>query len=153
MEFTVSLLQMPLDEFMPYVREAFLSQSELAGRLLTEEVLNCLMTEAPVKYTGLLSVMAEEELKRAAADGRGGAEFAGLLEDYIRTERMYFEGLFREECFTERGMKWMSAECRCNDILLGFLNGGKKELKLVLEAAKLRPDLAQVLKQWLGELR
>ena len=64
-----------------------------------------------------------------------------------------YELLYKPEVFTEKGIRWMGTEVRYNDILYRFISSGAKDLKMTLEAAKLRPDMANVIKTWLGALR
>lgn len=152
MDFQEKLLEIDLEDYMQLIREAFTRQTETAVLLMQESLLDQLSKEAPIKYIALLFVMAETELKRVA-ESKKNVRVSELMEDYIRTERMFYESLFKPECFTRLGIKWLSPECQSNDLLVRFLNGGKSQPKLLIEAAKLRPDLAQVIKVWLGELQ
>ena len=78
--------------------------------------------------------------------------FFELFNECICTERRMYELLYKPFVFTEQGLRWMEAELRYNDILYRFIASGAKDLKLTLEAAKIRPDMANVIKVWLGAL-
>ncbi len=106
-----------------------------------------------IEYCFLLYRMVEEEIKRAVERGTTGEAISELFVECICTERKMYESIYKPEVFTEKGFKWVSSEVRYNDILYRFVSGGGKELKLCLEAAKIRPDMANVIKIWLGALK
>jgi hypothetical protein len=97
--------------------------------------------------------MAEEEIKRAVERGAEGAAFAELFIECICTERKMHELLYRPEMFTVEGINRMPSRVRYNDRLFRFVNGGGRDLKLCLEAAKIRPEMANVIKKWVGALK
>ncbi len=105
-----------------------------------------------IGYCCLLYMMAEEEIKRSVKNGADGKAISELFEECILTERRMYEQIYRPECLTEKGVAWLPSDVRYNAMLYGFLNGGKKDLKVLLEAAKLRNDMALVIKTWLGAL-
>lgn len=92
---------------------------------------------------------AGQEVRTAFLSGKPVSE---LMEQYILMGRQYFEVIYRPERFAEGSVSWLPAEVQYNDILYRFLLGGKKELRILLDAARLCPETAQLIKAWLGEL-
>ncbi|MCR5021374.1 glycosyltransferase [Ruminococcus sp.] len=109
--------------------------------------------KSPIEYSYILYKMSEEEIKRAVEKGCNGAAIYELYIQSICTERKMYEMLYKPEVFTERGLNWVSSEVRYNDLLYRFITSEKPDLKLCLEAAKIRPDMANVIKVWIGSLK
>ena len=145
----VSIEELPLEEFQVKIALKYTLQNMQQAKVQWEELLNTLEQTQPVKYSYLLCFLAEKELQKIAA---GAGAIGEWMEQYILTERQYYERLYRPECLQGEAVKWLSAEVQSNGILYRFLLGGKKELRLLIEAAKLRPAMAQLIKRWLGEL-
>lgn len=148
-------LSLPLEEFMQEVRVLLSEEGLLGDGAFWKDALDRLERDSIVKYTYLLYRMAEAELQQMAASGSISAAqgmVGEMMESCTRTGRAFYEALYRPECFSERGIRWMPLDCRYNDILVRFLDGGRKELKKLLEAAKLRPEMVAVIKAWLAEL-
>lgn len=153
----LNLLSLPLEEFMQRAGELLAEES--LWKEIWQDVLDCLQKEDIIKYMFLLYHMAEMQLLQIVKmntnpahsihDSYGVSE---MMESCVRTGRAFYEALYRPECFSERGMVWMPVDCQYNDILICFLNGGKKELSMLLKAAKLKPVMTPVIKVWLAEL-
>ncbi len=145
---------LPLEEFM-YKTEELLKEEMMKGKeTFWQEALNHLEKKSTVKYMFLLYRMAETELLETVTGAAGDKQYVigEMMESCIRTGRFFYEALYRPECFSENGICWMPADCRYNNILVKFLDGGKKEVKELLEAAKLKPVMVPVIKAWLAEL-
>ena len=147
------LNNLPFDDFQVAVN-ALISNSPAC---FEDELLNAAVdyfaSGTQIEYCFLLYRMSEEEIKRAVDRGVDGKAIFELFNECICTERQLYERLYKPEVFTEKGLRWMPVEVRYNDILYRFIAGGAKDLKSVLEAAKLRPDMSNVIKVWLGALR
>ncbi len=138
---------------------------KLAINLIIKETPNCfehpLLNSAidyfakgtQIEYCYILYRMSEEEIKKAVDRGVKGEAFFDLYSECINTERKMYELLYKPEVFTEKGLKWMSDELKYNDIMFRFISGGALDYKLPIEAAKIRPDMANVIKVWIGALR
>ncbi len=146
----------PLEEFMQKAEELLKERNDKREGTFWQEALNHLEKKSTVKYMFLLYRMAETELLKtvAVSDAARDKQYAigEMMESCIRTGRFFYEALYRPECFSENGICWMPADCRYNNILVKFLDGGKKEVKELLEAAKLKPVMVPVIKTWLAEL-
>lgn len=154
----IGWISLPLEEFMQQTEELLAAEDSLKDEKFWQKSLNRLEEESKVKYMFLLYRMAETELlqkiARAAAVGEvlpHGA-VGEIMESCIYTGRAFYEALYRPECFSKRGILWMPADCRYNDILVHFLDGGKRKLSMLLDAAKLRPSMVPAIKAWLAEL-
>ena len=149
-------LALPLEEFMQKAEKLLATDNLLNEGVIWQKALDHLEKESMVKYMFLLYRMAETELLQtitAAENAIDGKYRIGeLMESCVRTGRAFYEALYRPECFSEKGICWMPADCHYNDILVHFLDGGKKELSMLLDAAKLRPGQVPVIKAWLAEL-
>ncbi len=104
-----------------------------------------------IKYLFMVSKMAEKELKDMVSEN-SAMQNTGLFKEYVLTERKMWEKLMRPEAFDPEIIKWADDEMIYNDILYRFVMGGEKELKSLLSAAKMRPDMANVIKVWLNIL-
>lgn len=144
-------MKMPLEDFMRHTKERVTVEQVSDSKIPWQEILETIEKEDSVKYYYLLSDIALAELC-AAVRQNPLAPVGQWIEEEVGIRRSVFETLFREECFSSEGIKWMSLECQCNDVLYRFIQEGKKELKLLLEAAKMRADIAPVMKAWLSEL-
>ncbi len=109
--------------------------------------------KSQIEYCFLLYRMSEEEIKRAVDKGATGEAIFELFNECICTERRMYELLYKPFVFTEEGIRWMSSEIKYNKYLYEFISGGCKDIKVTLEAAKIRPDMAKVIKVWLGALK
>ena len=103
------------------------------------------------------STVVTDALYRQAEQALWNTFYAGQAIDErmmyaVVAGREYFETIYKPECFTEEAMTWLPEEVRYNDILYRFLAGGKKDLRSLLTAAKLRPEMVQIIKQWINEL-
>lgn len=151
------LLSLPLEEFMQRTEELLAEEYSLNEGTFWQDILNSLEKESIVKYMFALYRMAETELLQTvsinmSSDSRKCYMISEMIESCVRTGRVFYEALYRPECFSEKGIQWMPVDCRYNDILVRFLDGGKRELSMLLDAAKLRPEQVPVIKAWLAEL-
>lgn len=146
----MELNNLPLDEFIVEVKRLVKESPSCFEDVLLNAALEFFEGGTGIEYSFLLFSMAEEEIRRAVEKGANGEAVSELLEECVLTERRFYELLYKPESFSEKAIKWLPGECRYNDILVRFLAGGKKQLGLVLEAAKMRPDMAKALKCWIG---
>lgn len=105
-------------------------------KTLTEELLE--------KYR-----QAEQNLQNAFLSGQPVDYWMELAAVEGRT---YFEQIYKPESFRVETIGWLPAEVQYNDILCHFILDGKKDFRGLIEAAKLRPEMAQIIKMWLNEL-
>ncbi len=144
---------LPIDRFIQAVK-ALARESE---NCFEDEFLCALLeaysTNEGVEYNYLLYTMAEHEIKRAAKNGVSGASLSGIIEEYIFAERHFYELLYTPEALSGKLINWLPVECKYNDLLYRFVSLGKKNLKMVLEAAKLRPDMAKAFSAYLETCR
>ncbi|MGN0506379.1 MAG: glycosyltransferase [Lachnospiraceae bacterium] len=144
-----TLESLPLEEFKLKIAVMYSCQDMLQNKISWNETLDRLKQTSPVKYSYLLYCLAAAELQKAV---NSGAQVGELMEYYVLTGRTYYEALYRPECFAKDVISWLPEEVRYNDILYRFITGGKREMRTLLDAAKLRPEMAQVIKKWVGEL-
>lgn len=144
-------LSLPLEDFMQRAQELLSSEEELRKEAIWQTALDLVERKSRVKYLYLLYQMAESEIFFAVKE-RVSFCVGEVMETCISTGRAFYEALYQPECFTQEGMEWLPEDCRYNDILFRFLEGGQRELPLLLAAAKLRPDRVPVIKAWLQEL-
>ncbi len=151
-ELLKELNEVSFDDFKVIIN----NMTEQSESCFEDEKLNSVLAffekEQQILYSYVLYKMVETEIKRAVERGASGNSIAELYIECIQTERKMFEMLFKPEVFTPQGLNWVEPEVRYNDILYRFISGGGKDLKLCLEAAKIRPDMANVIKVWLGAL-
>ncbi len=145
---------LPLDRFMKIVKE-YIDKANAAGTgAFGDPFLSALLTAYEptngVEYFCLLFLMAESEIRRAAETQADGKALDGLMTEYINAERQFYELLYLPTSFDIKTIQWLPRECRYNDILYRFVKNGKKDLQMVLEAAKLRPDMAKAISAWIG---
>jgi hypothetical protein len=144
---------MPFDDFKTAI-SGVIADSKAC---FDDEVLNAAVEyfsqRNQIEYCFILYRMTEEEIRRAVENGAKAEVFFDLFVQCICTERKMYELLYKHEVFTEEGLNWVENEVRYNDILYRFVSDGGKDLKLCLEAAKIRPEMANVIKVWLGALR
>ncbi len=145
--------QMPFDDFKVTVNGLIQKASSCFEDEFLNAAIEYFFSASQIEYCYLLYKMSEEEIKRAVERGANGAAIFEIFNECICTERKMYELLYKPEVFTEKGIRWMGTEVRYNDILYRFISTGAKDLKMTLEAAKLRPDMANVIKTWLGALR
>lgn len=101
------------------------------------------------KHSDELYRQAEQQLWNTFYEGQAIDE---RMMYAVVAGREYFEFIYKPECFGEEVISWLPAEVQYNDILYRFLAGGKRDLRSLLGAAKLRPEMAQIIKAWIGEL-
>ena len=144
-------IHFPLEEFINKLNALLEDEKVLEQEEFWQQILDALEQEDQVKYTYLLYTMVGKQIQRAV---KSGIEFDidEMMDFYVRTGRAFYETLFRPECFEKEKIKWMPLEAQYNDILFRFLDGKKKDLSLLLEAAKLRPNQAMLMKAWLSEI-
>ncbi len=146
---------LPLDRFTETIRR--LAKSAVTTGAFGDPFLSALLTAYEptngVEYFCLLFLMAESEIRRAAENGADGKAIDGLMTEYINAERQFYELLYLPTSFDIKTIQWLPQECRYNDILYRFVKNGKKDLQMVLEAAKLRPDMAKALSAWIGGMK
>lgn len=146
-------LSLPLEEFIQRAEELLVKDDALKKEAFWQDILDHLQQSSSVKYAYLLYRMAEiEALQMVTAESGSSGKVSEVMEFCIRTGRTFYEALYCPKCFSEQGILWMSADCRYNDILVRFLDGGKLKLPMLLEAAKLKPAMVPVIKRWLTEL-
>lgn len=92
---------------------------------------------------------AEQQLWNAFYAGQGIDE---RMMYAIVAGREYFESIYMAEDIAGESISYMPMEVQYNDILYRFLAGGKKNLQSLLAAARLRPEMAQIIKAWTKEL-
>ncbi len=149
-ELAEKLNTLPLDEFTTEIfRMISESQSCFEDEALSE-TLEYFSRGTGVEYNFMLYAMSEAEIKKAVKNGAQGAVISELLEECVIAERKFYELLYKPESFEGDRIKWLPGECQYNDILVQFILSGKQKKYLLVEAAKLRPDMAQVLKCWTG---
>ncbi len=151
-EILKQLEEMSFDEFKIAVSGLIQEASSCFEDPVLNSAIEYFEKKDQIEYCFLLYKMSETEIKRAVEKGTNGKAIFELFNECICTERKMYELLYKPFVFTEKGLRWMDAELRYNDILYRFIAGGTKDLKLTLEAAKLRPDMANVIKVWLGAL-
>ena len=144
--------RMPFDEFKIAVDAVINASPSCFDDALLNAAVDFFAQGTQIEYCYLLYRMSETEIKRAVERGVDGNAIFDLFNECIYTERKMYELLFKPEVFTEKGIRWMELNVRYNDILYRFLQDGAKNLKMTLDAAKLRPDMANVIKVWLGAL-
>lgn len=144
------LNKLPLDEFTGEIQRLIGESTSCFEDSLLSEALEFFAQGTGIEYNYMLFAMAESEIKKAVANGAQKAQISELLEECICAERRFYELLYKPEAFEEKAIKWLPGECQYNDILVRFLVGGKKQVRMILDAARLRPDMAQVLKCWIG---
>ena len=153
----VYLDALPIEKFSENVKSLAEEVRLNGGNTFEDPFLAALLeayegSEGP-EYYRLLGVMAENEIKRAVENGADGKAIDELMTEYMNTVRNYYELLYLPISFGEGMIKWLPEDCRFNDALYRFKEGTQKELQLVLDAAKLRPDMAKVLSTWVGGRR
>lgn len=116
-----------------------------------EESLRLLSEESTVRYCYLRYRLSEAAALEAAKHPEQSVVGEQMAQS-VRLGREFYEMLYRPDCLTGSGLEWLPADCRCNAVLTRFLEGNQRELALLLEAAKLRPELVPVMKAWLAEL-
>ncbi len=144
---------LPLERFTEKIRELADASENCFEDPFLSALLEAYAESNGVEYNALLFVMAETEIKRAANNGAGGAALSGIIEEYIAAERNFYELLYLPTALSNKEIAWLPGECKYNDLLYRFVTGGKKNLKMVLEAAKLRPDMAKALSAYLETCR
>ena len=144
---------LPIDRFMEKIRALAEASENCFEDPFLSALLEAYAESNGVEYNALLFVMAETEIKRAANNGAGGAALSGIIEEYIAAERNFYELLYLPTALSNKEIAWLPGECKYNDLLYRFVTGGKKNLKMVLEAAKLRPDMAKALSAYLETCR
>ncbi len=144
---------LPLDGFMEKIRALADASENCFEDPFLSALLEAYAESNGVEYNALLFVMAETEIKRAANNGAGGAALSGIIEEYVRAERNFYEMLYLPTALSNKEIAWLPGECKYNDLLYRFVSLGKKNLKMVLEAAKLRPDMAKALSAYLETCR
>lgn len=142
--------RMILDDFVAEIKRVVSETPDCFENPLLGEALEYFSQGTGVEYNFMLYAMSEEELRRAVPKGLINASCAELLEECVMAERRFYEFLYKPESFEAEAIKWLPGECRYNDILYRFIVGGKKETRMIIEAAKMRPDMAQVFKCWMG---
>ena len=145
--------EMPFEDFQTAVDEVIEKSPACFDDELLNHAIDYFSVKNPIEYCFLLYRMSEEEIKRAVERGVGGEAIFELFNECICTERRMYEMLYKPEVFTEKGIRWMSPRVRYNDILFRFINGSNRDIKVTLEAAKICPDMAKVIKVWLGALK
>ncbi len=144
--------EMPFDDFKIAITGIIQETASCFEDALLNSAIEYFATASQIEYCYLLYKMSETEIKRAVERGADGKAIFELFNECICTERKMYELLYKPEVFGEKMILWMPTDVRYNDILYRFIAGGAKDLKLCLEAAKLRPDMANVIKVWLGAL-
>lgn len=144
------LSRMPFEEFMEAIDNELAKttnrfESEFFGR-----VLEYFEKESVVLYSYVLYRMTEEEIMAAVANGAGGKAIDELMSECVLTERRMYEALYRPEMLDGQHFNLLDERVKYNDVLTRFVRGGKKDFRLLLEAGKLRPSMALVMKAWLG---
>ncbi len=147
------LEEMPFDDFKTAVNDLIKGSEACFDDVMLNAVIDEFVSKDQIEYCYTLYRMAEEEIKRAVSRGVDGKAFSDLFTECILTERKMYELLYRKEMFTESGLKRVPAEVRYNDLLFRFVKGGGREFRLCLEAAKVRPEMANVIKTWLGAFK
>lgn len=119
------------------------------------ELLNLLSyfeNAAPVRYLYLLYKMSETELIRAAELGLDGTLVSNLLVESVSAGRKMYEMIYTPESLSEKGIVWLSDECRFNAILSSFIHGPQTDFNPLLDAARIRPVMARPIKVWIGNI-
>ncbi len=149
-ELTIELLkEAPLSEFLAKTREYISAVPSCFEDPFLNEALVYFEENEPLEYLALLYEMSEEEIRRAVKNGADGNAIAEIFVDCIVTERRFYESLYKDECFSEKGIQWLPKEAQYNDFLYRFVMDGGSDKQLLLSAAKLRPDMAGVISAWL----
>ncbi len=151
-EILKQLEEMSFDEFKIAVSGLIQETSSCFEDPVLNSAIEYFEKKDQIEYCFLLYKMSEAEIKRAVEKGANGKAIFELFNECICTERKMYELLYKPFVFTEKGLRWMDEELRYNDILYRFIAAGAKDLKSTLDAAKLRPDMANVIKVWLGAL-
>ncbi len=138
-----------LADFLAKTREYISTVPSCFEDPFLNEALVFFEENEPVEYLALLYEMSEEEIKRAVKNGADGEAIAEIFVDCIVTERRFYESLYKDESFSEKSINWLPKEAQYNDYLYRFVMDGGQDRKLLLEAAKLRPDMANVISAWL----
>ncbi len=138
-----------LSDFLAKTREYISGVPACFEDPFLNEALAFFEGKEPVEYMALLYEMSEEEIKRAVKNGAKGEAIAEIFVDCIVTERRFYESLYKEESFSEKAIRWLPKEAQYNDYLYRFVMDGGMDKQLLLEAAKLRPDMANVISAWL----
>lgn len=141
---------LPLDEFTEEIKKVISETPNCFEDELLSLALEYFSQGTGIEYNFMLYAMAEEELRRAAKNGLINAGLADLLEECVMAERRFYEMLYKPESFEPEAIKWLPGECQYNDILFRFICDGKKNPRMIIDAAKMRPDMAQVFKCWMG---
>ena len=144
---------MPFEDFKTAINSVIAESKACFDDEVLNSALEHFSQNGQIKYCFILYRMTEEEIKRAVKNGAKAEAFFDLFVQCICTERKMYELLYKPEVFSKEGLNWVESEVRYNDILYRFVSDGGKDLKLCLEAAKIRPDMANVIKIWLGALR
>lgn len=144
------LNNLSLDEFVAEVNRLVEITQNCFEDALLSNALDFFSHGTGIEYYYLVYAMAEAEIKRAVKRGVQGGAISELLEECIMSERRFYELLYKPESFDDKLIKWLPDECQYNNILVKYITEGKSNLQLILQAAKLRPDMAQVFKCWIG---
>ena len=147
------LNKLNLSDFLGRTREYISSVPACFEDDFLNEALVFFEKNEPVEYLALLYEMSEEEIKKAVRNGADGKAIAEIFVDCIVTERRFYESLYRDECFCENGIGWLPVEAQYNDFLYRFVMDGGSDKSLLLSAAKLRPDMANVISAWVTALQ
>lgn len=139
------------DEFKAYMLSKINETMHPFGNEKLIKAADFLCNTAEIKYLFTVSKMAEKELKDSVTENLV-MQNTELFKEYVVTERKMWEELMRPTAFDTETIKWADDEMIYNDILYRFVTGGEKNFKSLLSAAKIRPDMANVIKAWLNIL-
>ncbi len=109
--------------------------------------------EQGVVCYGVLYLMSEAEIKHAVKFGAAGDAISGLVNEYINAGAELCKKLVNPASTSWHPEGWLVTEYKYTGLLFRFINEGKKDLQMVLEAAKLRPDMAKSLSVWIGGMK
>lgn len=147
------LQELPITEFMQHVTRLTTASIQCFEDPFFERVLTYFEERDPIKFLGTLYKMSETELKKAVSRGITGPVIPSLIKESAGAARKMYELIYTPESLSQKGIIWLSDECRFNALITGFLKGGEKDFKVLLEAAKIRPDMAPVIKSWIAEYK
>ncbi len=144
------LQRLPFEAFMKYVSKLTTASLQCFEDPFFERALTFFEERDQIKYLAILYKLSETELKRAVSRGITGSVISSLMKESVLAARKMYELIYTPESLSQRGIIWLSHECRFNAVVSGFLKSGERDFALLLEAAKIRPEMAQVIKSWLA---
>ncbi len=141
---------LPLDAFIFEISKIIKSTSNVFEDKFLCDILSYYESLNVPEYDYIIFAMTEEELKRLVSKGVESKIIDVFMIEYINSEHRFYQALYLPSSFKENTIDWLPEECKYNDLLYRFISANKKELSLLIAAAKLRPDMAKVIKYWMN---